>query len=104
MDTASKENVQNTIKNLEDKIQFIEKLLEKGSDCLIFQYGSSSVKFNRANEVVPKKIHTLIAYKRGQPAQSTPKQESNEKFDQMLIELESSMVHRPPEITKGMNM
>lgn len=30
MDPASKDNVQTTIKNLEDKIQYIEKLLEKG--------------------------------------------------------------------------
>ena len=36
MDPTSKDNVQTTIKNLEDKIQYIEKLLEKGQDCLIF--------------------------------------------------------------------
>jgi hypothetical protein len=64
MDTASKDNVQTTIKNLEDKILQIEKLLEKGQDCLIFQYGSSSIKFNRANDVAPRKINNIIAHKR----------------------------------------
>ena len=36
MDTLSKENMQLTIKNLEDRILNIEKIMEKGSDCLIF--------------------------------------------------------------------
>ena len=48
MNIEPRDTVQNTIKNLQDKITNIESMLDKGSDCLIFQFGSHSIKFNKA--------------------------------------------------------
>jgi hypothetical protein len=45
----TKESMQNTIKNLQARSQHIEKLIEKGNDVLIFQYGSHSIKYGYAS-------------------------------------------------------
>ncbi|KAM3130902.1 hypothetical protein pb186bvf_017014 [Paramecium bursaria] len=63
MNIEPRDTVQNTIKNLQDKITNIESMLDKGSDCLIFQYGSHSIKFNKASDALPRKIRNLIGYR-----------------------------------------
>jgi actin-related protein len=58
----SKESMQSAIKNLQARTENIEKLLEKGNKTIVFQLGSHSIKFEFANEKIPQRVRTLIAY------------------------------------------
>ncbi|CAD8176546.1 unnamed protein product [Paramecium pentaurelia] len=87
------DNVQNTIKSLQDKIQNIENLIERGSDCIIIQYGSHSIKMNKASEMLPKKFRNLIGYK----VQSQPKQSQSTDLtviDESLLLLEQKLIQK----------
>ena len=53
--------MQNTIKALKERSQHIERLLEKGNDVVIIQYGSHEIKYGLANQSYPQKIKNLIA-------------------------------------------
>ncbi|KAL4510469.1 hypothetical protein ABPG72_004623 [Tetrahymena utriculariae] len=59
----TKESVQNTIRNLQQRTEHIEKLIEKGNDVLVFQIGSHNIKYGFASQENPNKIRTLVAYK-----------------------------------------
>lgn len=59
--------MQQTIKNLQQRSQHIEKLLEKGNDVIIFQYSSDTIKFGLADQKFPSKIKNHIAYKLKKP-------------------------------------
>jgi hypothetical protein len=75
----SKEAMQNTIKNLQAKSDFIYKLEDKGSKTIVLQLGSCSIKMGFANEKAPFNIAPCIAYK---AAQEQPQPEaSEEEFD-----------------------
>jgi len=65
-----KENIQNTLKALQEKSQYIEKLLEKGNDVIIFQFGSHSIKFGFANQMLPQKINTILGYYRNKTGEN----------------------------------
>ena len=95
------ESMQNTIKTLQQRSQHIEKLLEKGSDTLIFQIGSDSIKYGLANKPYPQKIKTILAYK---IKDNSPKDDSFhqyhpfsdefEKFDQVVAHVENQLKRR----------
>ena len=55
--------MQNTIKNLQAKSEYINKLEDKGSKALVLQLGSHSIKLGFANEKAPFVIRPFIAYK-----------------------------------------
>lgn len=61
--TESKEAMQNTIKNLQAKSDFIYKLEDKGNKTIVLQLGSHSIKMGFANERAPFMISPFIAYK-----------------------------------------
>lgn len=73
---AEKETMQNTIKNLQARTENIEKLLEKGNRCIVIHIGSHSLKVGFANDRVPHRVRTLIAYKTKKP-QAKMEVESN---------------------------
>ena len=85
-----KESIQNTLKVLQEKSQHIERLLEKGNDVIIFQFGSSSIKFGFANQMLPQSIQTILGYYHQNPP--TKKQEINtgqlDSIDPYIAELE----------------
>ena len=56
--------MQNTIKNLQAKSEFINKLEDKGSSVVVLQLGSHTVKMGFANAKVPFTIRPFIAYKK----------------------------------------
>ena len=58
----SKESMQNTIKSLQARSENIEKLLEKGNDVIVFQFGSHSIRYGLANQSNPYKIRNLIGF------------------------------------------
>ncbi len=60
---VDKENMQNTIKSLQERSQNIEKLLEKGDDVIVLQLSSHSIKMNFANQGQPIRIRNIVAYK-----------------------------------------
>lgn len=62
--SESKEAMQNTIKNLQAKSDFIYKLEDKGSKVIVLQLGSHSIKMGFANDKVPFSISPFIAYKK----------------------------------------
>jgi hypothetical protein len=45
----TKESMQNTIKNLQAKSEYINKLEDKGSKALVLQLGSHTIKLGFAN-------------------------------------------------------
>lgn len=55
--------MQNTIKNLQARTENIEKILEKGNKSIIIHLGSHSIKIGFANDRIPHRVRTLIAYK-----------------------------------------
>lgn len=56
--------MQNTIKNLQAKSEYINKLEDKGSKALVLQLGSHTIKLGFANEKAPFTIRPFIAYKK----------------------------------------
>lgn len=62
--TESKEAMQNTIKNLQAKSDFIYKLEDKGSKTIVLQLGSHSIKMGFANERAPFTISPYVAYRK----------------------------------------
>lgn len=75
----SKEAMQNTIKNLQAKSDYIYKLEDKGSKTIVLQLGSHSIKMGFANEKAPFTVAPFVAYKRAQPVPDL--QKSEEGFD-----------------------
>lgn len=69
---ASKEAMQNTIKNLQTRTDHIHKLEDKGSKVVVLQLGSHSVKMGFANEKAPFIISPFVAYRRNSPALESP--------------------------------
>jgi actin-related protein len=67
----TKESMQNTIKNLQAKSEYINKLEDKGSKALVLQLGSYTIKLGFANEKAPFTMRPFIAYKKSKAAQST---------------------------------
>lgn len=63
--------MENTIKNLMERSQNIERLLEKGEKTIIVQLGSHSIKMNFANQTTPVRIRTLLAYKCKKPEKTS---------------------------------
>ena len=74
-----KESIQNTLKALQEKSQHIEKLLEKGNDVIIFQFGSDSIKFGFANQMLPRTLRTILGYYHQNPP-------SHQKIDVSLLD------------------
>lgn len=66
-----KENIQNTLKALQEKSLYIEKLLEKGNDVIVFQIGSHSIKYGFANQTQPQKIPNILGYYRKKQSENT---------------------------------
>jgi actin-related protein len=62
--TESKEAMQNTIKNLQAKSDYIYKLEDKGSKAIVLQLGSHSIKMGFANEKAPFAVSPYVAYRR----------------------------------------
>jgi actin-related protein len=56
--------MQNTIKNLQAKSEYINKLEDKGSKALVLQLGSHTIKMGFANEKAPFVLRPFIAYKK----------------------------------------
>ena len=56
--------MQNTIKTLQAKTDYIYGLQNKASKVLVLQLGSHSIKMGFANERVPFTIKPMIAYKK----------------------------------------
>lgn len=71
--------MQNTIKNLQAKSDFIYKLEDKGSKTVVLQLGSHSIKMGFANEKAPFNISPFIAYKTNKPQPQSSSTE--EEFD-----------------------
>lgn len=92
MEQNKEKDIQNTIKSLQEKSDYIEKLLEKGNDVIIFQFGSHSIKYGFANEIVPRKIRTVIAYKHPDPPKNLYPQKLEEiDIDAQLTALEAAL-------------
>lgn len=90
--TKEKDNIQNTLKVLQEKSQHIEKLLEKGNDVIIFQVGSHSIKYGFANQMLPQSVRTTLGYYHQNPPQKQPLDLSLlEEVDPFLPELEDSL-------------
>lgn len=62
--------MQNTIKNLQAKSEYINKLEDKGSKALVLQLGSHTIKLGFANEKAPFTMRPFIAYKKSKTAQN----------------------------------
>lgn len=62
--TESKQAMQNTIKNLQAKSDYIYKLEDKGNKTIVLQLGSHSIKMGFANQKAPFSISPFIAYKK----------------------------------------
>jgi len=77
--TESKEAMQNTIKNLQAKSDYIYKLEDKGSKTVVLQLGSHSIKMGFANEKAPFNISPFVAYRTDKPQAEAPV--SEEEFD-----------------------
>ncbi len=56
--------MQNTIKNLQAKSEYINKLEDKGNKTLVLQLGSHSIKIGFANQKAPFTVRPYIAYKK----------------------------------------
>lgn len=78
--TESKEAMQNTIKNLQAKSEFINKLEDKGSKTIVMQLGSHSIKVGFANEKAPFTLLPCIAY-RTQKKEEVAANINEEEFD-----------------------
>ena len=91
----SKESMQNTIKSLQVRSENIEKLLEKGNDVIVFQFGSHSIRYGFANQSAPQKIRTLLGYKllkakeNKENANNSNKNEAFEEFDGHIASVEN---------------
>ena len=77
----SKESMQNTIKNLQARSENIEKLLEKGNDVIVLQFGSHSLRYGLANQMNPYKIRTLIGYTSNAPNENKSTNSNNESLE-----------------------
>jgi len=93
METSKeKENIQNTLKVLQEKSQHIEKLLEKGNDVIIFQVGSHSIKYGFANQMLPQSVKTTLGYYHANPpAKQTLDLSLLDEVEPFLPELEDSL-------------
>jgi actin-related protein len=69
--------MQNTIKNLQAKSEYINKLEDKGSKALVLQLGSHTIKLGFANEKAPFTMRPFIAYKKSKTYESTKPQNEN---------------------------
>lgn len=59
--------MQNTIKNLQAKSDYIYKLEDKGNKAIVLQLGSHSIKMGFANEKAPFTVAPFVAYRRTRP-------------------------------------
>ena len=62
--SKDKEAMQNTIKNIQAKTDYIYGLENKASKVLVLELGSHTIKLGFANERVPFTIKPFIAYKK----------------------------------------
>jgi actin-related protein len=59
----SKDEYENQLKNLSAKTANIERMIEKGNDVVILQYGSYDIKYGFGNENQPRTFRNLLSYR-----------------------------------------
>jgi hypothetical protein len=89
------------MENCDQDLNTFLNLGEKGADCIVFQYGSHSVKFGYASQYTPFVIQNCIAYRKFEnnemnvdEERATFEGDNNEAFLNNLINMEQDVLKR----------
>jgi len=59
----NKETMQNTLKTLDERLQNINQILDKGIDTIVLQIGSVNIRYGLGSQWKPGVIRNSIAYR-----------------------------------------
>ena len=58
------------LQEVTNKKEDIERMMRRGKDCIVLEYGSHQLKYGFAQQNIPNKLRMLIAYKKDEQTQN----------------------------------